>query len=230
VTSAGRLILETSTVVPQILIERAEAFAAKGAMVADAPISGGPEMVAAGTCGVFVGAEPQVAARAEPVLGGSRRRFCTWGRWARGMAMKTINNALLQIYGRGLREMLPVAVRAGISLEDVLAVLNAGPAGTGFIRDRMPKITGEDTSVGFTMNGVHKDNEVFRRVAESYGLPPANAGDRGQGQQARQIEEGLGEPTPRWRSRRPIVSRLKPLRQINVSKPRNRRPFPTLRE
>jgi 3-hydroxyisobutyrate dehydrogenase len=43
--------------VPQILIDRAEAFAAKGAMVADAPVSGGPEMVAAGTCGFFVGAE-----------------------------------------------------------------------------------------------------------------------------------------------------------------------------
>jgi 3-hydroxyisobutyrate dehydrogenase len=192
---AGRLILETSTVVPQILAERAEAFAAKGAMVADAPIQGGPEMVAAGTCGVFVGGEAAVFARAEPVLTRITPKVLHMGPLGAGMVMKTVNNALLQVYGEGLRELLPVARCAGISMEDAFAVLNAGPAGTGFIRDRMAKITGQDTSVGFTMAGVHKDNDVFRRVAESYGLHTPALELAGQGQ-ARQIAEGRGDADP----------------------------------
>ena len=191
----GRLIVETSTVVPQILIDRAEAFAAKGAQVADAPVSGGPEMVAAGTCGIFVGAEPEVAARALAVLTDITPRVLHMGPLGAGMAMKTINNGMLQIYGAGLKEMLPIAKRAGISLEQVLAVLNNGPAGMDFIRARTPKIIGEDSTVGFTLNGVVKDNAVFRRVAESYGVPPEALEHAATGQ-ARQIAEGLGELDP----------------------------------
>jgi 3-hydroxyisobutyrate dehydrogenase len=191
----GRLIVETSTVVPQILIDRAEAFAAKGAAVADAPVSGGPEMVEAGTCGFFVGAEPEVAERANAVLGRITPRVLHMGPLGVGMAMKTINNSMLQIYIAGICEMLPIAKRAGIPLEDVLAVLNGGPAGVPFLRDRMPRITGEDESVGFTLNGIQRDNEVFRRVAESYEFPSATLEIAGKGH-ARQIEQGLGELDP----------------------------------
>jgi 3-hydroxyisobutyrate dehydrogenase len=189
---SGRLILETSTVVPQILIERADAFAKKGAQVADAPISGGPEMVAAGTCGIFVGAEPEVADRAVAVLRGLTPRVLHMGPLGAGMVMKTINNGMIQIYGAGLTEMLRVAKRAGIALEDVLTVLNAGPAGTDFIRARTPKIVGEDPSVGFTLNGVLKDNGVFRRVAEGFGAGSQTLEIAGR-QQAQQVEDGLGE-------------------------------------
>ncbi len=192
---AGRLILETSTVVPQILIDRAEAFVAKGAQVVDAPVSGGPEMVEAGTCGFFLGADPDVAERARHVLTSITPRVLHMGPPGAGMAMKTINNAMLQVYGAGLRELLPIAKRAGIPLEAALAVLNGGPAGTAFIRDRMPKITGADATVGFTLNGIHKDNDVFRRVAEGYGLPSPALEIAGEGQ-ARQIAEGLGDLDP----------------------------------
>jgi 3-hydroxyisobutyrate dehydrogenase len=179
-------------VVPQILIERADAFAKKGAQVADAPISGGPEMVAAGTCGIFVGAEPEVADRAVAVLRGMTPRVLHMGPLGAGMVMKTINNGMIQIYGAGLTEMLRVAKRAGIALEDVLTVLNAGPAGTDFIRARTPKIVGEDPSVGFTLNGVLKDNGVFRRVAEGFGAGSQTLEIAGR-QQAQQVEDGLGE-------------------------------------
>ena len=192
---AGRLILETSTVVPQILIDRAGAFAAKGAQVADAPVSGGPEMVAAGTCGFFLGADPEVAERAMPVLTAIGPRVLHMGSLGVGMAMKTINNAMLQIYIAGLCEMLPIAKRAGISMEDALDVLINGPAATPFLRDRMPRITGADQTVGFTLNGIQRDNEVFRRVAESYGFPSATLEIAGQGH-ARQIEKGLGAKDP----------------------------------
>jgi hypothetical protein len=59
----------------------------------------------------------------------------------------------------------------------------------------MPRITGADQTVGFTLNGIQRDNEVFRRVAESYGFPSATLEIAGQGH-ARQIEKGLGAKDP----------------------------------
>lgn len=166
----GRLIVETSTVVPSLLKSRQAAFAGKGADVADAPISGGPEMVEAGTCGFFVGADAAVADRATAILRTISPRVLHMGPVGAGMVMKTINNSMLQAYAAALREMLPLARGAGIPLADVLGVLNGGPAGIPLIRDRMPKIMGEDKSVGFTVAGTAKDNDVFRRVLEDYGL------------------------------------------------------------
>jgi 3-hydroxyisobutyrate dehydrogenase len=188
----GRLILEASTVVPQILQGRAGDFAAKGAAVADAPVSGGPEMVEAGNCGIFLGADDATAARALPVLRLLTGRVIHVGPLGAGMVMKTINNSMVQAYFAGLRDMLPLARRAGIPLGDVLAILNGGPAGLPMIRDRMAKILGEDGTVGFSLAGVAKDNEVFRRVVEAHGLTAPVLEIAGEGQRAA-IARGLGE-------------------------------------
>jgi 3-hydroxyisobutyrate dehydrogenase len=188
----GRLILEASTVVPQILQGRAGDFAAKGAAVADAPVSGGPEMVEAGNCGIFLGADDATAARALPVLRLLTGRVIHVGPLGAGMVMKTINNSMVQAYFAGLRDMLPLARRAGIPLGDVLAILNGGPAGLPMIRDRMAKILGEDGTVGFSLAGVAKDNEVFRRVVEAHGLTAPVLDVAGEGQRAA-IARGLGE-------------------------------------
>ncbi len=192
---AGKLIIETSTAVPALLIERATAFANKGAGVVDAPISGGPEMVAAGTCGIFLGGTDQAAARAIPVLTQITPRTRHVGPLGAGMVMKTINNSMLQIYVTGLRDMLPLAKRAGIPLADALGILNAGPAGLPMIKDRMAKILGDDPTVGFTLNGIAKDNDVFQRVIAGFGLGSDSLVLAAAGQDVA-IQEGLGESDP----------------------------------
>lgn len=60
----GKQIIETSTVTPGLLIDRIDAITTKGASAVDAPISGGPELVLAGACGVFIGGNAASAARA----------------------------------------------------------------------------------------------------------------------------------------------------------------------
>lgn len=188
----GKLILEASTVSPNLLKSRQAAFAAKGASVADAPISGGPELVEEGACGVFVGADASAADRALSVLTRMTPRVLHMGPLGAGMVMKTINNAMIQAYISGLCEMLPLAKRADIPLAEVLRVLNSGPAGLPVIQDRMPKILGEDDSVGFTVAGMSKDNDVFFRVLQDYGLEGPVVAQAGRSLCAAK-EDGLGE-------------------------------------
>lgn len=167
---AGRLIADTSTVVPGILKSRAAHFAAAGAMVVDAPVSGGPEMVASGTCGFFIGGPPEAAARAQAALSALTGRIFHVGPLGTGLVMKTVNNALMQSYTAGLVEQLQVAARAGLPLDTALTILCGGPAGLPMVRDRVPRILGQDTSVGFPVSGVAKDNAVFRRIAAEAGV------------------------------------------------------------
>ncbi|MBS8271515.1 hypothetical protein DYI26_22840, partial [Halomonas litopenaei] len=84
--------------------------------------------------------------------------------------MKTINNSMIQCYFSGLDDMMPLAKRAGLPLETALRILCGGPAGIPMIADRIPKILGDDETVGFEIQAAHKDNGVFQRVVEAYGL------------------------------------------------------------
>lgn len=166
----GRLIVDTSTVAPSVVKARADRIAAVGAAVVDAPISGGPDLVAAGACGIFIGGEPDAAERAQAAMSALSTRIFHVGPLGTGMVMKTVNNALMQSYTAGLVEQLQVASRAGLPLETALTILCGGPAGIPMVRDRVPKILGQDSSVGFPVSGVAKDNAVFQRVAADAGV------------------------------------------------------------
>ncbi|PTV97581.1 3-hydroxyisobutyrate dehydrogenase [Rhodobacter aestuarii] len=166
----GRLIIDTSTANPQVLQARAAALAAKGARAVDAPISGGPELVRAGNCGIFIGGTEADAEAARAVLTPLSARIFHTGPLGAGLVMKVINNGMLQAYWAGLADMMPLARRAGLPLETVLNILAGGPAGMPALRDRLPKVLGEDEAVGFPARGVFKDNALFRAIVQAHGL------------------------------------------------------------
>jgi 3-hydroxyisobutyrate dehydrogenase-like beta-hydroxyacid dehydrogenase len=167
---SGKQIIETSTVVPTILKDRIAPIESKGATAVDAPISGGPELVLAGACGVFIGGDNAAAERAEATISAISTRVFHVGPLGTGLVMKTINNSILQCYFGGLDDMMPLAKRAGLTLETAIRILSGGPAGIPMIADRIPKILGEDKTVGFEIQAGYKDNDVFQRVLQAYGL------------------------------------------------------------
>lgn len=166
----GKHIIDTSTVLPGILIDRTEQIKANGATAVDAPISGGPELVLAGNCGIFIGGDDLSATRARDSLTAISGRIFHVGPLGTGLAMKVINNGMLQSYVGGLAELMPLAKRAGLPLETALRILSGGPAGMPMIADRIPKILGKDESVGFSLRAVFKDNDVCQRVLETFDL------------------------------------------------------------
>lgn len=166
----GKQIVDTSTVVPDLLKDRIDGIHAKGGSAVDAPISGGPELVLAGTCGIFIGGDAEAANRAEATLSTISNRIFHVGPLGTGLVMKVINNGMIQAYFAGLGEMMPLAQRAGLPMETAMRILCGGPAGMPMIADRLPKVLGEDKSVGFAMSAVAKDNDVFQRVVASFGL------------------------------------------------------------
>lgn len=191
----GKQIIETSTVVPDILKDRIEQITTKGATAVDAPISGGPELVLTGACGIFIGGDDTAAKRAQDSLAAMSGRIFHVGPLGTGLVMKVINNGMLQCYFNGLGDLMPLAKRAGLPMETAMRILSGGPAGMQMVIDRLPKILGEDPTVGFTITAVRKDNDVFQRVVQSFGLESSVLVTSGERQQAA-IDAGLGEDDP----------------------------------
>ena len=167
---AGKIIIETSTVTPGVLTDRIDRIRTAGADAVDAPIAGGPELVLSGNCGFYVGGEDAAAERAREVLSAVSSRFFHVGPLGAGLVMKVINNGMIMAYFNGLSDLLPLAQRAGLPLETALRILCGGPAGLPMIADRIPKVLGEDKSIGFALSAAFKDNDVFSRVVASFGL------------------------------------------------------------
>jgi 3-hydroxyisobutyrate dehydrogenase-like beta-hydroxyacid dehydrogenase len=191
----GKLIIDTSTVLPTVLTDRIDRITALGANAVDAPISGGPEMVAAGSCGIFIGGDDHAAQMARDVLTTLSDRIFHVGPLGAGLVMKTINNAMLQCYMQGLEELLPLAKRAGLPLETAITILSGGPAGMPMVRDRIPKILGTDETVGFPLTAILKDNGIFQDVLAAYDLQsPLLRMSRTHQETA--IAEGLGDADP----------------------------------
>ena len=166
----GRLIIDTSTVSPVLLKGRLDQARALGASLADAPIAGGPEMVANGSCGIFLGGAEADVARARPVLELISDRVIATGGLGTGMGLKVVNNATIAGIIATLDETMRIARAAGLDFELALRAVAGGPAGPPFLAARVERALGRDDSVGFAVSGVAKDLAVFRGAAADLGV------------------------------------------------------------
>ena len=166
----GKLIVETSTVIPGILKDRIGALEDAGACAVDAPIAGGPDLVMAGKCGFFIGGDNESVERATAVLGAITERVLHVGPLGAGLIMKAINNSMIQAYFAALYDLMPLAKRGGLPLETALRILSGGPASMPLIANRIPKILGSDPEVEFALNAAFKDNNVIQQILESFDL------------------------------------------------------------
>ncbi|MBT9371435.1 NAD(P)-dependent oxidoreductase [Rhizobium sp. CSW-27] len=189
---SGRLVVETSTVSPNILPAHRTALAAAGAQAIDAPISGGPDQVRQGSIGLYIGGDADNVARFMPVAERLSNRIHHIGPLGHGAAAKLVNNMMLLGLWQTLKEALQLGQAAGLTRETMLRFLETSPAASPALRSRLPVILGESDSVGFSLSGVAKDAGVVMDLARALNLTlPAMIAARQSFVDAEQA--GLGE-------------------------------------
>ncbi|WP_176083610.1 NAD(P)-dependent oxidoreductase [Martelella sp. HB161492] len=166
----GKLVVETSTVSPTVLRDASAAIKAKGGTAIDAPISGGPELIAAGKAGLYIGGAKIDFDRFLPVAETLSDRIHHTGSLGTGAAAKIVNNMMLCGYWEVLKEAMMTGKKAGLSVEKMLDILVTSPSGSPALKGRTPRILGQDTSVGFPVTGALKDATLFAAVADSLGI------------------------------------------------------------
>ncbi|WP_347313086.1 NAD(P)-dependent oxidoreductase [Defluviimonas sp. SAOS-178_SWC] len=173
---SGKLIADTSTVRPETLRGFAARLGTTGACAVDAPISGGPEMVAARTAGMFLGGAEADIDRFRPAAGAIAGAVRAVGPLGAGVAAKIANNILLAGSLQALKEAVQTGLAAGLDLRTLVTFLSEGPAANGFFRARLPEILGDSERVGFPVAGALKDIDLFLDVAGRLGVnAPATA-------------------------------------------------------
>jgi 3-hydroxyisobutyrate dehydrogenase/2-hydroxy-3-oxopropionate reductase len=175
----GSLVVDTSTVHPRTVVEIGAAVDDAGAGFLDCPVSGSVSTVAAGTLTIMAGGDPELIARAEPLLDSIAKRVIPVGSRGAGAACKLAVNSLVHGLNVALSEALVLAEKAGVDREVAYEVFASGAGGAPFVEyKREAYLHPDDADVAFTLDLVAKDLELITALGEEVGAPmsQANAG------------------------------------------------------
>lgn len=111
---AGALVIDCSTIAPASARKVAEAAAACGLAMIDAPVSGGTAGAAAGTLTFIVGGSAEALERAHPVLSAMGKNIFHMGDAGAGQVAKLCNNMALGVIMAATGEAIALGVAHGL--------------------------------------------------------------------------------------------------------------------
>ena len=173
---AGRLVIDTSTVAPEVGPELARAATAAGGRFVDAPVLGTVGPARRGQLIALAGGMPADIADARPVLALVARAAHPLGPSGAGYAGKLAINLLKATYWAALGDCLGLAQRHGIAPSAILDVVESGPGAIVELALKMPVLRGEVTEPAFDIAGCLKDLRAIVAAAGGAHAAPVAAG------------------------------------------------------
>lgn len=188
----GKLLVDTSTVAPDLIRSLSDRVAAAGGVLVDAPILGTVGPARQGKIVFLVGGPAEATERARPVFDVLGRKVIPMGAVGSGMTMKLVVNLHLATYWYSVAEAMAMGTKSGIGLETLIAVLEDSPVATAALAGKKDILLGRSNDIGFDMRGVAKD------LMTALDLARTNRSDARTGMQALEgfnlaIEEGFGD-------------------------------------
>jgi 3-hydroxyisobutyrate dehydrogenase len=167
----GTLVVLSSTIAPG----DAEAFArrldAKGVLVLDAPVSGGPHRAVRGEMSMMAAGSVRawdVGQRFLPTL--SSRLFHVSERPGDGARFKLVNNMLAGINLAAGGEAFALAERLGLDARKLQEVISASSGASWVVADRLQRVLSGDDGVYAATRMLAKDLRLLQAVAEDAGF------------------------------------------------------------
>jgi 3-hydroxyisobutyrate dehydrogenase len=167
----GALVIDMSTISPQVTRAIAGKLGEKGAFMLDAPISGGSEGAAQGTLSIMVGGRTDQVERAMPLFQAMGKAITHVGDHGAGQTVKLVNQILVVVNMLAVSEALLFAQAGDLDLHKTLEAVSQGAAGSWMLSNRGPQVITRDWRPGFTIDLQQKDLRLVLEAADQMGVP-----------------------------------------------------------
>ena len=167
----GHVVLCMSTIDPIVLRRMGDELAKRGVALLDAPISGGVTGAEAGTLTVIVGGAKEVFAECEPMFRLFGRNVFHVGALGNGLAMKLLNNMLLQVNTVAVAEAMVMGTKAGLDPHQIVEVISLCTGRSNAFERSAPRMIQRDFSPAGTIDISFKDQELETGFAKALGVP-----------------------------------------------------------
>lgn len=154
---AGALFVDHTTVSAAIARELAEAGAAKGLMVVDAPVSGGQAGAENGKLSIMCGGTVEALAVAGPLMQAYAARIVHVGAAGAGQQTKMCNQIAIAGVIQGVAESLRFAQKSGLDTAKVLEAISGGAAQSWQMVNRWESMADDRFDFGFAIDWMRKD-------------------------------------------------------------------------
>lgn len=156
--AVGGVLVDHTTTSADLAREVAAAASAAGVGFVDAPVSGGQAGAENGVLTVMCGAEDEgVYQRAREVIMAYARACERLGGSGSGQLAKMVNQICIAGIVQGLSEGINFAQRAGLDVEQLIAVISQGAAGSWQMVNRSATMARDEFDFGFAVEWMRKD-------------------------------------------------------------------------
>jgi 3-hydroxyisobutyrate dehydrogenase-like beta-hydroxyacid dehydrogenase len=164
------LVLVQSTIAPADAARLAASIAGRGALVLDAPISGGPARARAGQLSMMVAGSDAAFERARPLLEHlAARVFRVGSHPGLGATMKLVNNLLAGAYLAAGAEAVAIGRAAGLDSATMAEVFDASSGQSWILGDRLARLLAGDETPRAQMHILAKDLRLAVDLAHAVG-------------------------------------------------------------
>ncbi|WP_154794969.1 2-hydroxy-3-oxopropionate reductase [Occultella kanbiaonis] len=166
----GTLIIDFSSIRPDVTVELAAAAKEKGFRILDAPVSGGEAGAINAALSIMVGGAREDFDAAAEVFDAVGRTVVLVGPSGSGQTVKAANQLIVAANIQALAEAIVFLEAYGVDTEAAVEVLGGGLAGSTVLNQKAAKMLGREFAPGFRIDLHHKDLGIVTSAAREAGV------------------------------------------------------------
>lgn len=167
----GHIVVCMSTIDPLVARRLGEQLATRGVAMLDAPVSGGTVRAVSAELSIIAGGTAETVAACQDLFRAMGAKIFHVGALGQGLAMKLVNNMLVQVNMVAVAEALVLGVKAGLDPQTIYEVVRVSSGTSHAFETRVPKILERDFAPGGTVDISYKDQELETAFAKQLGVP-----------------------------------------------------------
>jgi 3-hydroxyisobutyrate dehydrogenase-like beta-hydroxyacid dehydrogenase len=169
--SAGKVLVDMSTVAPAVSKGLASRIRSKGADMVDAPVSGSVITLQQGKLSVMVGGTKETFERVKPLLLDIGPKVTHVGENGKALVMKIATNLSLAVQMLAFSEGVLLAEKSGIPREIAVDVLTHSAIASPMVQYRGPFVLQQPEEAWFNVNMMQKDMLLALELGRQVDVP-----------------------------------------------------------
>jgi len=166
----GTLIIDFSSIRPDVTADLAASAREKGFRILDAPVSGGEAGARNAALSIMVGGDAADFEAAKPVLDTVGRTVVHVGPNGAGQTVKAANQLIVAINIEAVAEALVFLEAYGVDTTAAMDVLGGGLAGSAALNQKRDNMLNRSFDPGFRIDLHHKDMGIVTSAAREAGV------------------------------------------------------------
>lgn len=169
--AAGSVLVDCSTIAPDVARQIAARLAENGIHLLDAPVSGGAQGAIDASLAIMIGGEAAIVERLRPLLECLGQRIVHVGPNGAGQVAKACNQMIMVAAIQAVAEAMRLAAAAGVDGAGVRQALSGGSAASRVLDVMGERMVRRDFSAGIEARLHHKDFGLVLEAARQSGVP-----------------------------------------------------------